>query len=157
MPKITPFLWFNNQAEEAMNFYVSIFKNSRAIKTTHYGDARTGAAGTVMSVEFELEGQKFIALNGGPHYTLNPAISLFVDCETQEEVDALWEKLAAGSTLRKCGWVTDRFGLTWQIIPRPLGEMLQDRDPVRSRRVMDAMLQMEKINIAELQRAYDGK
>ena len=147
MPKITPFLWFDTQAEEAMNFYVSIFKNTKAGRIMR-------AAGRVMSVSFELEGQSFIALNGGPTYQFTPAISLFVDCETQEEVDDLWRKLCAGGNPGRCGWLTDKFGLSWQIIPKGLGEMLSDPDPARSQRVMQAMLKMDKIDIGGLKRAY---
>lgn len=144
MPNITPFLWFDDKAEEAANFYVSIFPNSKI----------ESASST--SVTFELEGQKFYALNGGPHYTLTPAVSFFVDCETQHEVDELWNKLLEGGEPLRCGWITDKFGLTWQIIPKLLGEMLQDDDDEKSQRVMQAMLQMVKIDVAGLQRAYDG-
>jgi predicted 3-demethylubiquinone-9 3-methyltransferase (glyoxalase superfamily) len=147
MQKITPFLWFDTQAEEAMNFYVSIFKNSKAGRITRSGNS-------VMSVTFELEGQHFIALNGGSTFHFTPAISLFVDCETQEEVDELWRKLGEGGKPGRCGWLTDRFGLSWQIIPKGLGEMLSDPDPARSERVMKAMLQMDKIDVGGLKRAY---
>ena len=150
MQKITPFLWFDTQAEEAMNFYVSIFKNSKAGRITRSGSS-------VMSVTFELEGQHFMALNGGPTFHFTPAISLFVDCETQEEVDELWRKLGEGGKPGRCGWLTDRFGLSWQIIPRGLGEMLSDPDPARSERVMKAMLQMDKIDVGGLKRAYAGE
>lgn len=155
--KITPFLWFDNQAEEAANFYVSIFNNSRIGHVTRYGEGSPGSKGTAMSVTFELDGQKFYALNGGPHYTFTPAISLFVNCETQREVDELWEKLSAGGEESRCGWLKDKYGLSWQIIPSALGEMLQDKDAVKAKRVMDAMLQMSKIDISRLQQAYDGK
>lgn len=155
--KITPFLWFNDNAEEAMNFYVSTFKNSKVLTVTRYGDAGPGPKGSVMSATFELEGQQFYALNGGPHYSFTPAISLFVDCETQTEVDALWNKLlAGGGTPDRCGWLRDRFGLSWQIIPSALGRMLGDKDRAKANRAMQAMLQMDKIEVAKLQEAYDA-
>ncbi|HUQ49581.1 MAG TPA: VOC family protein [Terriglobales bacterium] len=157
MQKITPFLWFNDQAEEAMNLYVFIFKNSKVVSVTRYGDAGPGPKGTVMSATFQLEGQDFYALNGGPHFSFTPAISLFVSCETQEEVDELWEKLAAGGSKERCGWLKDKYGLSWQIIPTVLGKMLADREPEKSQRVMQAMMQMDKIDIKRLQDAYDGK
>ncbi len=150
MQKITPFLWFNGKAEEAAKFYVSIFKNSNIHRTT------PGPNGTVMTVIFQLEGQEFIALNGGPHYQFTPAISLFVDCQSQPEVDELWEKLSAGGEKSRCGWLKDKYGLSWQIIPRTLGPMLGDKDPKKSGRVMQAMLQMDKIDIARLEAAYKG-
>jgi predicted 3-demethylubiquinone-9 3-methyltransferase (glyoxalase superfamily) len=153
MQKITPFLWFDNQAEEAMNFYVSIFNNSKAGRVTRYGDAGPGPKGSVMSVTFQLEGQQFMALNGGPMFQFTPAISLFVDCETQEEVDELWAKLSAGGKPDRCGWLKDKFGLSWQIIPRALGELLGDKDPARASRAMKAMLKMSKIDVAEMKRA----
>jgi predicted 3-demethylubiquinone-9 3-methyltransferase (glyoxalase superfamily) len=156
MQKITPFLWFDNQAEEAMSFYVSIFKNSKVGKVSRYGDAGPGPKGTVMSATFQLEGQEFMALNGGPLFRFTEAISLFVDCKTQEEVDELWEKLSAGGQPSRCGWLKDKFGLSWQIIPSALMEMLQDKDPAKSKRVMQAMLQMSKIDVAGLKRAYEG-
>jgi predicted 3-demethylubiquinone-9 3-methyltransferase (glyoxalase superfamily) len=155
MQKITPFLWFNDKAEEAMNFYVSIFKNSKVGRVTRYGDAGPGPKGSVMSATFQLEGQEFFALNGGPHYTFTPAISLFVNCETQQEVDELWEKLSAGGRKDRCGWLQDKYGLSWQIIPSVLGEMLGDKDPGKAKRVMQAMLQMEKIDIERLKQAYE--
>jgi len=156
--KITPFLWFDDNAEEAINFYVSIFRNSRIVRTSRYGDAGPGPKGTVMSATFELEGQTFQALNGGPHFKFTPAISLFVSCDTQEEVDYYWDRLlAGGGKPTQCGWLTDRFGLSWQVIPRQLGEMLGDKDPQRSQRVMKAMLAMVKIDVAALKRAYDNK
>ncbi|HXQ29648.1 MAG TPA: VOC family protein [Gemmatimonadales bacterium] len=151
MQKITPFLWFNGQLEEAMTFYTSIFPNSKVGKIHRYG-----AGGGVVTATFELEEQQFMALNGGPQFTFSPAISLFVDCETQEEVDELWDKLSAGGEKDQCGWLRDKFGVSWQIIPAALGEMLRDHDPARSRRVMDAMLQMQKIDIQGLKRAYEG-
>jgi predicted 3-demethylubiquinone-9 3-methyltransferase (glyoxalase superfamily) len=155
MPKITPFLWFDSQAEEAMNFYASIFKNSKIGRVSRYGDAGPGPKGTVMSATFQLEGQEFMALNGGPHFKFSPAISLFVNCNTQSEVDELWEKLSAGGKTERCGWLTDKFGLSWQIIPAVLGELLQDKDPQKSQRVMQAMLQMGKIDIERLKQAYE--
>lgn len=157
MQKITPFLWFDNQAEEAMNFYVSIFKNSKPGRVTRYGDAGPGPKGQVMSVTFQLEGQEFMALNGGPLFHFTEAISLFVNCQTQQEVDDLWSKLSQGGKTSRCGWLKDKFGLSWQIIPQALGELLADKDPVKSQRVMQAMLQMDKIDIAALKRAYEGK
>jgi predicted 3-demethylubiquinone-9 3-methyltransferase (glyoxalase superfamily) len=156
MQKITPFLWFDGQAEEAMTFYTSIFKNSSILGVNRYGDKGPGPAGSVMSGTFVLEGQTFMALNGGPIFTFTPAISFFVDCETQEEVDELWDKLSAGGEPSRCGWLKDRFGVSWQIIPRTLGRLLQDPDPVKAQRVMAAMLQMGKIDIEKLKQAYDG-
>jgi len=157
MQKITPFLWFDGKAEEAANFYISIFKNSKIAQIVRYGEAGPGPKGTVMTVAFELEGQKFVGLNGGPHYTFTPAISFYVDCETQAEVDELWEKLTAGGTDVQCGWLRDKFGVSWQIIPKALIELMQDKDPSKSQRVFKAMLQMKKIDIAGLQRAYRGE
>jgi predicted 3-demethylubiquinone-9 3-methyltransferase (glyoxalase superfamily) len=156
MPKITPFLWFNEQAEAAMNFYLSIFKNSKTVSVSRYGDAGPGPKGSVMVATFQLDGQDFMALNGGPTFTFSPAISFSVDCKTQEEVDEYWEKLSAGGATNQCGWLTDKFGLSWQIVPTALGEMMADKDPERSNRVMKAMLQMTKIDIAALRRAYRG-
>jgi len=156
MHKITPCLWFDHQAEEAMHFYVSIFKNSRAGQVTRFGDAGPGPKGSVMSVSFVLDGQDFIALNGGPLFKFTEAISLFVHCETQQEVDELWAKLTAGGEESRCGWLKDKYGLSWQIIPRILMEYLSDKDPERAQRVMNAMLQMSKIEIQALRRAYDG-
>src|SRR5215469_11329090 len=155
MQKITPFLWFDNQAEEAMHFYTSIFRNSRVGKVSRYGDAGPGPKGSVMSATFQLEGQEFMALNGGPHFQFTPAISFFVNCETQAEVDELWEKLSEGGETQQCGWLKDKFGLSWQIIPSALGRMLGDKDAKKSQRVMKAMLQMTKIDVNGLQRAYD--
>lgn len=153
--KITPFLWFDDNAEEAVNFYTSIFKNSRIKSVTRYGDAGPGPKGSVMTVEFQLEGRAFVALNGGPEYQFTPAISFFVDCETQQEVDELWEKLTAGGGEEvACGWLRDRYGVSWQIIPRVLMELMQDKDPEKARRVTEAMLQMKKIDIRTLQEAY---
>jgi predicted 3-demethylubiquinone-9 3-methyltransferase (glyoxalase superfamily) len=153
--KITPFLWFDGNAEEAINFYVSIFKNSRIVSLRRYGEAGPGPKGTVMTGTFQIEGQTFYALNGGPQYKFTPAISLFVDCATQEEVDELWEKLSAGGHVQQCGWITDRFGLSWQIIPSILGKLLEDKDPQKAGNVMKAMLQMKKIDIKGLQDAYN--
>ena len=155
MQKITPFLWFDGKAQEAMDFYTSIFKNSKVVNVSRYGDAGPGPKGTVMSAIFELEGQRFYALNGGPQFHFTPAISFFVNCETQPEVDALWEKLSAGGSKEQCGWLKDQFGVSWQIIPSILGELLGDKDPVKSARVMQAMMQMTKIDIKGLRDAYD--
>ena len=155
MQKITPFLWFDGNAEEAMNFYVSIFKNSKILRVVRYGDAGPGPKGTVMVATFQLEGQEFQALNGGPQYKFTPAISLFVNCETQQEVDALWEQLLEGGREDQCGWLTDKFGLSWQIIPTLLPNLLSDKDPKKSQGVMKAMLQMRKIDSKKLQQAYD--
>ena len=157
MQKITPFLWFDGKAEEAANFYTSIFKNSKILNVARYGEAGPGPKGTVMTVTFQLEGQQFIALNGGPHYTFSPAISFFVDCETQAEVDELWEKLSPGGGKQQCGWLDDKFGVTWQIVPKALIELMQDKDPVKSQRVFKAMLQMTRIDIEGLRRAYRGE
>jgi len=150
MPKISPFLWFENQAEEAAKFYTSIFRNSRITSLM------PGPDGSVLGVNFQLEGQEFKALNGGPQFKFTPAISLFVTCETQDEVDALWDKLAAGGQVQPCGWLQDKYGLSWQIIPRVLGEMLSDKDRARAGRAMNAMLQMKKIDIQGLRRAFEG-
>ena len=155
MQKIVPFLWFDGKAEEAMNFYVSIFKHSKVVRVTRYGDAGPGPKGTVMSATFQLEGQEFYALNGGPQFTFTPAISLFVNCETQQEVDELWKKLSAGGREDPCGWLQDKYGLSWQIIPTALGKMLGDKDSQKATRVMQAMLKMKKIDIKGLQQAYD--
>jgi predicted 3-demethylubiquinone-9 3-methyltransferase (glyoxalase superfamily) len=155
MQKITPFLWFDGKAEEAMDFYTSIFANSKVISVMRYGDAGPGPKGTVMAATFQLLGQEFIALNGGPQFTFSPAISFFVTCTTQEEVDELWEKLVAGGEPQQCGWLKDRYGLSWQIVPAVLGEMLQDADGEKSNRVMKAMLAMGKLDIAGLERDYE--
>lgn len=155
MQSITPFLWFDGNAEEAMNFYLSIFKNSKVLSLSRYGDAGPGPKGSVMSATFQLDGQQFHALNGGPMFKFSPAISFFVNCETQQEVDDLWNKLAEGGATNRCGWLQDKFGLSWQIIPTILGKYLQDKDPVKSQSVMKAMLQMDKIDIQGLQQAYD--
>src|SRR5438128_2567952 len=155
MQKITPFLWFNDKAEEAVNFYVSIFKNSKIMSVSRFGDAGSGPKGSVMSMTFQIEGQDFYALNGGPVFTFTPALSLFVNCESQQEVDELWEKLSAGGKKDRCGWLKDEYGLSWQIIPTVLGKLLQDKDPEKSKRVMQAMLQMDKIEIKALQQVYE--
>jgi predicted 3-demethylubiquinone-9 3-methyltransferase (glyoxalase superfamily) len=155
MQKITPFLWYDGNAEEAANFYISIFKNSKMGKISRYGDAGPGPKGSVMSVTFQIEGQEFFALNGGPHFKFTPAISFFVNCETQQEVDELWEKLSAGGRTDRCGWLQDKFGVSWQIIPTVLGQLLGDKDPQRAKRAMQAMLQMTKIDINKLQQASD--
>jgi predicted 3-demethylubiquinone-9 3-methyltransferase (glyoxalase superfamily) len=156
MQKITPFLWFDGKAEEAMNFYVSIFKNSKVGSVSRYCEGGPGPKGSVMSATFQLLGQDFIALNGGPMFTFSPAISFFVSCETQQEVDELWEKLSAGGEKQRCGWLKDKYGLSWQIIPSILGKLLQDKDAAKSSRAMQAMLQMDKLDIKRLQHAYDG-
>ena len=155
MQKITPFLWFDGKAEEAMNFYVSVFKRSKVVRVSRYGDAGPGPKGSVMSCTFQLEGQDFYALNGGPQFKFTPAISLFVNCETQQEVDELWEKLSAGGRADQCGWLQDKYGLSWQIIPTALGKMLNDKDAKKANAAMRAMLQMKKIDIKGLQQAYD--
>jgi len=157
MQKITPFLWFDGKAEEAMNFYTSIFKNAKVGSITRYGEAGPGPKGSVMSATFELEGQQFFALNGGPQFKFTPAISFFVNCTTQEEVDRYWEALSAGGEKLQCGWLTDKFGLSWQIVPSVLGEMLSDKDAAKANRVMQAMLQMTKLDINGLKQAYDQR
>ena len=155
MQKITPFLWFDDSAEEAMNFYTSVFKNSKIGRIARYGDSGPGPKGTVMTATFELEGQEFMALNGGPQFKFTEAVSFFVNCETQKEVDELWGKLSEGGETGRCGWLKDKFGLSWQIIPSALGKMLNDADAARSQRVMKAMLRMDKIDIAVLKDAYE--
>ena len=156
MQKITPFLWFDGNAEEAANFYISIFKNSKMGNITRYGEAGPGPKGSAMSVTFQIEGQEVFALNGGPQFKFTPAISFFVNCETQQEVDDLWEKLSAGGRTDRCGWLQDKFGLSWQIIPTVLGQLLGDKDPQRARRAMQAMLQMTKIDVNKLQQAAEA-
>lgn len=155
MSKITPFLWFDDQAEEAANFYVSIFKNSAIMAVSRYGEGAPRPAGSAMSVTFTLGGLEFQALNGGPQFVFTEAISLFVTAETQDEIDDLWEKLTSGGEPGRCGWLKDRYGLSWQIVPPILGELMGDRDPDRSRRVMEAMFGMSKIDIAALRAAHD--
>ena len=158
MPKVSPFLWFNDQAEEAANFYCSVFKNSKILHVSRYGDAGPGPKGSAMVVDFELDGQRLLALNGGPQYKFSEAISFSVECETQQEVDEFWNKLTGnGGEPGPCGWLKDKYGLSWQVNPTILGRMLSDPDPERSKRVMEAMLKMKKIVIADLQKAYDGK
>jgi predicted 3-demethylubiquinone-9 3-methyltransferase (glyoxalase superfamily) len=149
MQKITPFLWFDGKAEEAMNFYVSVFKNSKVVSVS-----RSGKEGRVIGCRFQLEGQEFHALNGGPQFTFTPAVSFYVNCETQQEVDELWEKLSEGGEKGRCGWLKDKYGLSWQIIPSVLGKMLGDKDPEKASGVMKAMLQMNKIDIQSLKQAY---
>ncbi len=155
MQKITTFLTFDNQAEEAVNLYCSIFPKSRIVSVSRYGEAGPGPAGSVMTAEFVLDGQPFIAMNGGPHFTLSDGISLYVSCETQEEVDAYWDKLSEGGGEVACGWVKDKFGVSWQIIPTALNRLLSDPNRAKAQNVMKAMLQMKKIVIADLQRAYE--
>ena len=155
MQKIVPFLWFDGNAEEAMNFYVSVFKDSTVLSVTRYGEAGPGKKGTVMSCTFQLEGQDFYALNGGPQVKFTPAISLFVNCETQQEIDALWKTLSAGGREDQCGWLQDKYGLSWQIIPTALGKMLGDKDAKKANAAMKAMLQMKKLDLKGLQQAYD--
>jgi len=148
MNKVTPFLWFDHEAEEAMNFYVSVFKNSKVVSVNRAG-------GRVMTVNFELDGQPFIALNAGPHFKFNEAVSFFINCDNQEEVDMFWDRLSAGGEKSQCGWLKDRWGLSWQVVPKALTRLMSDPDPAKSRAVLDAMLKMKKIVIADLQQAYD--
>ncbi|TMG55082.1 MAG: VOC family protein [Chloroflexi bacterium] len=155
MQKITTFLTFNDQAEEAVKLYTSVFRNSKILSTTRYGDAGPGVKGSLMTANFELEGQEFVALNGGPSFNFSQGISLFVGCDTQQEVDAFWEKLSEGGSKGPCGWLTDRFGVSWQIVPRVLGEMLASKDRAKADRAMKAMLQMSKLDIAKLKQAYE--
>jgi len=157
MQKLRTFLWFDGKAEEAARFYTSTFPGATILETTHYGDAGPLPKGTVLTVSFELFGQQFVALNGGPHYKFTPAVSFMVNCDTQEELDGYWYRLSEGGTLMQCGWITDRFGITWQITPSVLLPMLQDKDGARSARVARAMFAMVKLDIAGLKRAYDGE
>ena len=157
MQKITPFLWFDNQAEEAMNFYISVFDTAKVLRIVHYGDVGPGPRGTVMTANFLIEGQEFVALNGGPAFTFSQAISFVVNCTTQQEVDTLWEKLSEGGEKQQCGWLKDKFGVSWQIVPVVLAEMLSDPDPQKSQRVMKSLLPMGKIDIKKLKQAYNGK
>ena len=158
MQKITTFLWFNGNAEEAANVYTSIFKNSKILDVGRYGDAGPGPKGSVMIVKFQLAGQEFIALNGGPEFKFTEAISLMVNCENQQEIDELWRKLTAGGgSESQCGWLKDKFGLSWQVVPAEIGQLLSAKDPARSNRVMQAVLSMKKIDIATLKRAAEGK
>lgn len=155
--KITPYLWFDDKAEEAARFYVSLFKDSRIINISYYGEGSPRPKGSVLTVVFQLEGQQFVALNGGPQFPFTEAISLFVNCETQAEVDDLWEKLLEGGQPQMCGWLKDRYGVSWQIIPGALGAMLADPDPARAQRVTEVMLKMVKLDLAVLQEAYDRR
>jgi predicted 3-demethylubiquinone-9 3-methyltransferase (glyoxalase superfamily) len=156
MQKITPFLWFENQAEEAVNFYTSVFKNSRIGKVSRYGEGGPGPKGTVMTASFVLDGQEFIALNGGPQFKFSPAISFVVKCETQQDIDHYWSKLSAGGRTDQCGWLADKYGVSWQIVPNALGELMSDKDGEKSGRVMQALMQMTKLDIDGLRRAYAG-
>jgi len=156
MQKITPFLWFDDQAEEAVNFYISVFRNARLGKVTRYGEAGPGPAGSVMVASFEIEGMAFTALNGGPNFKFTPAVSFVIDCQSQEEVDHFWNRLSEGGRTDQCGWLQDKFGLSWQVVPTVLVELLGDPDPAKAQRVMGAMLQMTKIDIARLREAYEG-
>jgi predicted 3-demethylubiquinone-9 3-methyltransferase (glyoxalase superfamily) len=156
MPKITPFLWFDTQAEEAARFYTSVFKNSKIKTITYYGDAGPGPKGSVLTVAFELDGNDFVALNGGPAFKFCEAVSMEIECKNQDEVDYYWERLSAGGEKVECGWLKDRYGLSWQVTPKVLPEMLADKDPQKADRVMSAMLEMKKIDIASLERAYSG-
>ena len=153
--KITPFLWFDHQAEEAANFYVSIFRNARVVTVNRYGDDAPGEPGTVMTVEFELDGQRFVALNGGPQYQFTPAISFMIDCADQAEVDHFWDRLCEGGKPVQCGWLQDKYGISWQVVPEALPRLLGDDDEDKSHAVMQAMLTMVKLDVAALQRAYD--
>jgi predicted 3-demethylubiquinone-9 3-methyltransferase (glyoxalase superfamily) len=153
--KITTFLWFDNNAEDAANFYVSIFDNSKILNVARYGDTGPGPKGSVMTISFQLEGQEFVGLNGGPAFKFSEAISLLVHCKSQEEVDKYWAKLSAGGTTQQCGWLKDKFGLSWQIVPDILMELLQGKDPDKARRVMTAMMKMTKVDIAALERAAE--
>jgi predicted 3-demethylubiquinone-9 3-methyltransferase (glyoxalase superfamily) len=154
MQGITPFLWFNGNAEEAANFYVSIFKNSKIGTVSRFGDAGPGPKGSVMIVTFQLDGQKFTALNGGPQFTFSPAISFLVNCDTQQEVDEFWEKLSAGGQKDRCGWLKDKFGVSWQIVPTVLGKLMSDADSEKTNRVMQAVMQMDKLDIERMEQAY---
>ena len=155
MQKITPCLWFDTQAEDAANFYTSVFKNSRIVKISHYGEAGPREAGLVMTVEFELDGQEYVALNGGPEFTFNEALSLQINCESQDEVDYFWERLGEGGEFGPCGWLKDRYGVSWQVVPTVLNELIGDPDQAKGQRVMAAMLQMGKIDIAALRAAAE--
>ena len=157
MQKITPFLWFDGQAEDAARFYVSVFKNSRIVAMTRYGDAGPGPIGSVMTVTFEISGVEFVALNAGPQFTFSPATSFVVNCDNQAEVDHYWEKLSAGGKIIECGWLTDKFGVTWQIVPVVLLKLIHDKDPARAQRVMKAMMKMKKLIIKDLEQAAAEK
>lgn len=157
MQKITPFLWFDNNAEEALNFYTTIFKNSKIKKVTRYGDAGPGPKGQVMTAEFQLQGQEFVALNGGPQFKFTEAISFVVNCKTQDEVDEYWEKLSEGGEKSRCGWLKDKFGLSWQVVPTALAKLLKDSDAEKSKKVMEAMMKMDKLDIKTLKQAAKKK
>ena len=157
MQKITPFLWFNTEAEQAVELYTSTFKNSKVNIVTRYGKNQPGPEGSVMTISFELDGQKFLALNGGPNFTFTEAISFVVDCESQEEIDHFWNKLSDGGQIQMCGWLKDKYGLSWQIVPKNFGELVTSKDPERTQRVMKTMMGMKKLEMAELQKAYDGE
>jgi predicted 3-demethylubiquinone-9 3-methyltransferase (glyoxalase superfamily) len=154
--KITPNLWFDTEAEEAAGFYISVFKNSRIVSVTHYTEGAPRPAGTVMTVEFELDGQRFVGINGGPQFTFDEAVSFQITCETQDEVDYYWEQLSEGGEEGQCGWLKDRYGLSWQVVPAGIGEVFADADPERAKRAMEAMLKMSKLDIAALRSAADG-
>ena len=156
MPPITPFLWFNANAEDAVNFYLSIFPNSKILSATRYSDGGPGPKGSVMTIAFQLNGVDFTALNGGPHFAFSGAISFVVHCKDQDEVDHYWSKLGEGGKIHQCAWLTDKFGVTWQIVPKQLIQLLSDPDPAKAKRVAQAMFQMTKIEIAKLQQAYDN-
>lgn len=156
MQKITPFLWFDNNAEEALNFYTSIFKNSEITQVSRYGDVGPGPKGSLLTARFNLEGQEFLALNGGPQYKFTPAVSFLIDCKTQEEIDYYWDKLLEGGQEQQCGWLVDKYGLSWQVVPAILPKYLSDKDPGKSSRVMQSMMKMVKLDIQELEDAYKG-
>ena len=157
MQKIATCLWFDGKAEEAVNFYTSVFKDSKVGNVARYGDAGPGPKGSVMTATFEIEGREFMALNGGPMFKFTPAISFVVNCKTQDEVDDYWNKLLEGGAPQQCGWLTDKFGVSWQIVPTALGEMMLDKDPAKAKRVMEAMLKMVKLDIKALKQAYEGR
>jgi len=155
--KITPFIWYNDNAEEAVQFYTSIFKNSKVLSTSRYGDAGPGPKGSVMIMSFELEGIEYIAMNGGPLFKLNESFSMFVNCDTQDEIDYYWEKLSAGGEKSRCGWLKDKFGLSWQVAPGMISEWMSSKDPEKSKRVMNELMKMDKLDIRKLQEAFEGK
>ncbi len=157
MQKITPFLWFDDNLEDALNLYTSIFKDAKILSVTKYGDAGPGPKGTAMTASFQLNGQEFVGLNGGPHFKFTEAVSFVINCETQAEIDYYWEKLSAGGTKSRCGWLKDKFGLSWQVVPKDMGKLFSGPDPKKSNRVMQAMLQMDKLDIAKLKQAYDSE
>ena len=157
MQKITPFLWFNTEAEQAVELYTSTFKNSKVNMVTRYGKSQPGPEGSVMTIAFELDGQNFLALNGGPNFTFTEAVSFVVHCESQQEIDHFWNKLSEDGQIQMCGWLKDKFGLSWQIVPKNFGEMVTSKDPEKNQRVMKAMMGMKKLDMAELQKAYDGE